>query len=83
MRASAEPRIGGATHVVGIVGWPVEHSLSPVIHNAAFAAAGTRLDVRPAAGAAGAAPCGARTDSPRSGSRGANVTMPHKTEPPT
>jgi len=28
--------IGGATRVAGIIGWPVEHSLSPAMHNAAF-----------------------------------------------
>lgn len=32
--------IGPATAVYGVVGRPVEHSLSPVMHNAAFAAAG-------------------------------------------
>jgi 3-dehydroquinate dehydratase/shikimate dehydrogenase len=29
------------TQIFGLVGWPVSHSLSPQIHNAAFAAAGT------------------------------------------
>jgi shikimate dehydrogenase len=79
MRVSAEPRIGGSTHVVGIVGWPVEHSLSPAIHNAAFAAVG--LDwvyvplpvpperLHPALHGLAAL-----------GFSGANVTMPHKTE---
>jgi len=32
--------ISGSTRLVGIIGWPVEHSLSPRIHNAAFAALG-------------------------------------------
>ena len=32
--------ISGATKLVGIIGWPVEHSLSPRMHNAAFAALG-------------------------------------------
>jgi shikimate dehydrogenase len=32
--------ISGATTLVGIIGWPVEHSLSPRMHNAAFAAVG-------------------------------------------
>jgi shikimate dehydrogenase len=32
--------IGGATRLVGILGWPVEHSLSPRMHNAAFAELG-------------------------------------------
>jgi shikimate dehydrogenase len=79
MRASAEAGIGGATHVVGIVGWPVERSLSPAIHNAAFAAAGldwvyVPLPVSPqglSEALAGLA---------QLGFRGVNVTMPHKTE---
>jgi shikimate dehydrogenase len=33
-------RIGGSTRLVGIIGWPVEHSLSPRMHNAAFAELG-------------------------------------------
>ncbi len=79
MRASAEPRIGGATHVVGIVGWPVEHSLSPAIHTAAFEASGldwiyVPLPVPPRALAEALAGLAAL------GFRGANVTMPHKTE---
>ena len=31
------PEITGATSVVGVIGWPVAHSLSPPMHNAAFA----------------------------------------------
>ena len=30
--------IAGTTRLVGLLGWPVEHSLSPRMHNAAFAA---------------------------------------------
>ena len=30
--------IGGATRLVGLLGWPLEHSLSPRMQNAAFAA---------------------------------------------
>jgi len=79
MRVSAEPRIGGATHVVGIVGWPVEHSLSPAIHTAAFETSGldwtyVPLPVPPRALAEALAGLAAL------GFRGANVTMPHKTE---
>jgi len=33
----ASVRISGKTKVVGLFGYPVEHSLSPVMHNAAFA----------------------------------------------
>lgn len=32
--------IGPATRVYGVVGWPVEHSLSPLVHNAGFDALG-------------------------------------------
>ena len=79
MSASAEVRIGGGTHVVGIIGWPVSHSLSPAIHNAGFAAAGLDwvylpLPVRPEwlqPALIGLVPLGFT---------GANVTMPHKTE---
>jgi shikimate dehydrogenase len=79
MRASGESRIGGATHVVGIVGWPVEHSLSPAIHNAAFAAAGldwvyVPLPVPPQELR------DALSGLAALGFRGVNITMPHKTE---
>ena len=79
MTASAERRVSGHTHVVGIIGWPVDHSLSPAIHNAAFAAAGldwtyVALPVPPPRIAEALAGLSAL------GVRGANVTMPHKTE---
>jgi shikimate dehydrogenase len=69
--------ITGKTKVAAIIGWPVEHSLSPPIHNAAFAAA--RLDyvyiplaVEPAGLATAVA--GFRA----AGFAGINVTVPHK-----
>jgi shikimate dehydrogenase len=70
-------RIGGATRAVGVIGWPVAHSLSPTIHNAAFAALGLDrvsipLPVPP--DAIGAALEGLVA----LGFDGANVTMPHK-----
>jgi shikimate dehydrogenase len=79
MPASAERRIGGATHIAGIIGWPVGRSLSPAIHNAAFAAAGldwayVPLPVRAGELAPAIAGLGAL------GIEGANITMPHKTE---
>jgi shikimate dehydrogenase len=79
MNASAEVRIGGSTRIVGIIGWPVDHSLSPAIHNAAFAAAGldwayVPLPVPPQGLTAALAGFAAL------GFAGANVTMPHKTE---
>ena len=80
MPASADPPpIGGGTHVVGVIGWPVGHSLSPAIHNAAFATLGLDWVYVPLPVAPGnlrAAADGLVT----LGFRGANVTMPHKTE---
>ena len=69
--------ITGSTRVAGVIGSPVRHSLSPVIHNAAFAAAGLdwaflAFEVVP--GAAGAALAGMRAF----GIAGLSVTMPHK-----
>jgi shikimate dehydrogenase len=67
----------GATQVAGIIGWPVDRSLSPAIHNAAFAATGldwvyVAFPVPPGEAARAAA-------AVRSlGIRGLNVTMPHK-----
>ena len=71
--------IRGSTHVVGVIGWPVEHSLSPAIHNAAFGALEmdwvyVPLPVPP--GHVAEALAGLRA----LGLAGANVTMPHKTE---
>ncbi len=69
--------VSGTTSVVGIIGHPVAHSLSPAIHNAAFRAAGLDWVYVPlpvAAGAEGAAVQGLRA----LGMRGANVTVPHK-----
>jgi shikimate dehydrogenase len=71
--------VGGATHLVGVIGWPVTHSLSPVIHNAAFRALEldwvyVPLPVSP--GSAAEAVAGLRA----LGFRGANVTMPHKAD---
>ncbi|MCL4534836.1 MAG: shikimate dehydrogenase [Bacteroidetes bacterium] len=46
------PRVTGHTRPIAILGYPIHHSLSPWIHNAAFAAAGLdyvylALDVKP------------------------------------
>jgi shikimate dehydrogenase len=70
-------RIGGATGLIGIIGEPVTHSLSPAIHNAAFAALGLDLVYVPlpvSADRVAEAVAGLRA----LGFRGANVTMPHK-----
>jgi len=72
-----EVRVGGATRVAAVLGFPVAHSLSPVIHNAAFAALEldwtyVALPVEP--GTVPVAVAGLRA----LGFEGANVTMPHK-----
>lgn len=70
-------QIDGHTQLVGLIGWPVEHSLSPVMHNVAFDALGLNwcyvpLPVPP--GQVEAAVHGLAA----LGFRGANVTVPHK-----
>ena len=70
--------VTGATRVAGVIGWPVRHSLSPTIHNAAFAHTGLdwvylALPVRPGDVAAALGGMGAL------GLDGLSVTMPHKT----
>jgi shikimate dehydrogenase len=69
--------IGGRTALYGVVGWPVGHSLSPAIQNAAFAyhqldAVYLALPVEPAALAA------ALRGAHALGFHGLNVTIPHK-----
>jgi len=71
--------IAASTTVVAVIGDPVRHSLSPVMHNAAFAHAGldwamVALPVR--AGDGAAAVSAART----MGVAGLAVTMPHKAD---
>ena len=66
------------TERVGLIGWPVAHSVSPAMHNAAFARAGAGLAVRPAARPAGAVRRRGRARWIAAGYRGFNVTIPHK-----
>jgi shikimate dehydrogenase len=68
----------GATRLAGVIGDPVRHSLSPVLHNAAFSALGldwAYLAFPVAAGRARDALIGASA----LGVEGLSVTMPHKT----
>jgi shikimate dehydrogenase len=69
--------ISGKTKITGIIGWPVEHTLSPAMHNAAFEALSIDycylpFPVRP----------DALEDAIRAvkalNIRGINVTVPHK-----
>jgi shikimate dehydrogenase len=70
--------ITAKTQLIGLLGWPVGHSISPAMHNAAAAALGldwayVPLPVRPEAlplALGGLAALGLR---------GVNVTVPHKT----
>ncbi|MEX0851413.1 MAG: hypothetical protein WD015_07900 [Gaiellaceae bacterium] len=67
----------GTTRLVGLIGWPVEHSLSPRMQNAAFAALGldwayVPLPTHPGQLAEAVSGLAAL------GFAGANVTAPHK-----
>lgn len=69
--------ITGTTQLIGLIGWPVAHSFSPAMHNAAAAADGldyvyVPLPVRPE-DVVTAVPT-----LPTLGFRGVNVTIPHK-----
>jgi shikimate dehydrogenase len=69
--------IDAQTTLVGVIGWPIAHSLSPAMHNAAFDALGLNwrylaFPVRP-----GEVPV-AITGLAALGCRGTNVTVPHK-----
>jgi len=70
-------KIHGTTQLVGLIGWPVDHSLSPRMQNAAFAALGldwayVALPTPPERLAEAVQGLAAL------GFRGANVTAPHK-----
>lgn len=74
---SSQQTVTGHTTLVGVMGWPVKHSLSPAMHNAAFAELGldwvyVPLPVYP--DHVGEAMRGLRA----LGFAGANVTVPHK-----
>ena len=69
--------IDGTTTLLGVLGWPVEHSMSPVMHNAAIQAAGFNGCYVPfpcPPEALGDVLAGLRGV----GFLGANVTIPHK-----
>lgn len=69
--------IDGETIVIGLIGWPVGHSYSPAMHNAAAAALGLNLVYVPMP----VAPerlADALRGLPALGIRGVNVTVPYK-----
>jgi len=74
--------ISADTKVYGVIGWPVEHSRSPNLHNAGFSAIGhdgvyLPLPIPPEYEHFKAT-VGALIDAPGLGFRGASVTIPHK-----
>ena len=69
--------ITGSTRVVGLIGWPVEHSLSPRLQNAAFAALGLDWAYVPLP-TTSAQLADAVRGLAALGFAGANVTSPHK-----
>jgi shikimate dehydrogenase len=70
-------KITAATQVVGVIGDPVRHSMSPVLHNAAFAALG--LDWAYVAFPVAASQGGSVVAAMKTfGIDGLSVTMPHK-----
>jgi len=71
---------GEATQLYGVLGHPVQHSLSPAMHQAAFDARG--IDARYVAFDVGPAALDSFVQDVRGAAatvRGFNVTMPHKT----
>ncbi len=69
--------ISGKTRVCGVIGDPIEHSLSPIIHNAAFRS--LKLDFAYLTFKVSPAQVGNAVAGMRSlGIVGLNVTMPHK-----
>lgn len=69
--------INGQTQLIGVIGWPIEHSLSPAMHNAALDALGLNwryvaMPVRPDEVVTAVRGLAAL------GFRGCNVTVPHK-----
>src|SRR4030042_2079651 len=71
--------INGKTELVGIIGYPIDYTLSPAIHNAAFRAMQMNwlyVPLRVPPGKIKRALEGLRA----LGCKGANVTIPHKVE---
>lgn len=71
------PAVSGETRLAAVIGWPVRHSLSPPIHNAAFEATGLDWVYLALPVAPGAVPA-AIVGMDALGIDGLSVTMPHK-----
>ncbi len=77
MALDTSGRIGGATRLVGVLGWPIAHTLSPRMQNAAFAALGLDFAYVALPVAPERLPAAVRGLAAL-GFAGANVTVPHK-----
>jgi len=71
--------IDARSKLCAVIGWPIEHSLSPAIHNAAFEAAGLNFAYVAFAVKPGELP-GALAGVRSLGIRGLSVTIPHKVD---
>lgn len=69
--------ISGKTQLIGLIGWPVSHSLSPAMHNAAAGALGLDWAYVPLPVHPDRLPDALR-GLPALGFRGVNVTVPYK-----
>jgi shikimate dehydrogenase len=69
--------ITGTTKILGVVGYPIEHSMSPVMHNAALRQLGADYVYVPLA-VSPADLAGVLASLRAVGCRGFNVTIPHK-----
>ena len=77
--AEARADAGPAVHVVGVIGSPVAHSLSPLLHNTAFAALGIGAEWRSYAFEVPPGHAARALESMRAARvAGLSVTMPHK-----
>ena len=78
---AARGESGPGVHLVGVIGSPVGHSLSPLLHNAAFAALGLGESWRSFAFEVGAGQAEAALDAMRAADvTGLSVTMPLKAD---
>ena len=71
------PVVQGSTKILGVFGYPVEHSLSPAMHNAALSHLGLPYIYVPFAVSPDALKTAIRS-LPALGIVGVNLTIPHK-----
>ncbi|MCS7178652.1 MAG: shikimate dehydrogenase [Anaerolineae bacterium] len=72
-----QPMVNGSTRLLGVIGWPVAHTLSPAMQNAALAARGLNYIYVPLPVPPERLPA-ALYGLPALGFVGVNVTVPHK-----